>query len=93
MEDQRPALHLDEQILAAPVHRAHALTADEPSQLRGYRPAQAGVPHHRAGDDAVLQMWRNTATGDFDFRKLGHRVLNLVQKGWERFLVPGREYT
>jgi hypothetical protein len=56
-----------------------------PEHVARHRPAQPRLAHRDAADHAPGQVWRKSASRDFDFWKFGHL--------WKSALVRGTKYT
>jgi hypothetical protein len=72
VNDQRAVRETDQQVFAAPSGQTDRAAAQQRGQIGRKRPAQAGTAHYHAGYDLPLQIGRNAAASDFNFRQFRH---------------------
>ena len=72
MDDQGAMRKLNQQVFAAPRRAQNGLSSKICAKARRERPAQAFAAQYDVFDDAVFQVRRDAAPGDFDFREFRH---------------------
>ena len=78
VHDDLAVAAVEQQVLAAPAHRAHR-PSGERAHVLGHAPAQPGLAHLDGGDAQARKLARKAASRDFDFGQLGHGTLLLVR--------------
>src|SRR5450830_681249 len=72
MNDQRAMIEFNQQIFSAPTDSPYPPAAQAARQIRRKRPTQAATAQRDCGNDLALQVWRETAPGDFNFWQFWH---------------------
>ena len=89
VDQQGPALQVQQQVLAPPPQGADGLALQGADHVRGHRVAQARLAYPQAGDAPTLQIGRHTAQGGLDLRQFGHGAPRYSGAGASRPRFPG----
>jgi hypothetical protein len=97
MHDERSAIALHDQVLAAPTDISHPLAAQRSREISLDGPAQSVVPDRCAGHDLASEEWLDATPRDLDLGKFWHAPQSPARGAFRTrsrgFLVRSRKYT